>query len=61
MISDDKPGDEEQLATGIRILREAELPIEGTLDRLQLFEFQRGEDGRPTGPMHVHHRLPLGG
>lgn len=53
--------DDEQLAEGFRILRQAALPIEGTLDRLQLFEFQRDEQGGPTGPMHVHYRLPLGG
>lgn len=53
--------DDEQLAEGFRILREAELPITGTLDRLQLFEFSRDERGGPTGPLHVHHRLPLGG
>ena len=53
--------DDEQLAQGFRILREAELPITGTLDRLQLFEFHRDENGEPTGPLHVHYRLPLGG
>ncbi len=51
---------EEQLAAGFSILRQADLPIEGRLDRLELLEFQRGPDG-PTGPLNVHYRLPLGG
>ena len=53
--------DDEQLAQGFRVLREARLPITGTLDRLQLFEFERGEDGGIAGTPTVHHRLPLGG
>ena len=53
--------DDEQLARGFALLRKAALPIDGHLDRLQLVEFQRGEDGLPTGDVPVHYRLPLGG
>ncbi|MDF1699636.1 MAG: 2'-5' RNA ligase family protein [Planctomycetota bacterium] len=52
--------DSEQLARGLAVLMAADLPIHGHLDRLELLEFQLGEDGRPAMPLELHHRLRLG-